>query len=183
MITILSTEELEKKFLTLEPSPSDIGTIELIVCRPIPNERKILKDAEITEADGLVGDYWEDKRAKGKDNTKTQITLINSKIIGLIAGDKENWPPAGDQLYVDFDLSLENIPVGQKITLGSEDNVILEITDIPHTGCEEFMGRFGKDATLFVNASKRKNLRLRGVNAKVIKSGKINVNDQIKKID
>ncbi len=103
--------------------------------------------------------------------------------MGLIAGDKENWPLAGDQLYVNFDLSVENTPAGQKLGLGPYDNVILEISDVPHTGCKKFMSRFGKDATLFINANKRTNLRLRGVNARVIKSGNIRVYDSIQKID
>lgn len=183
MISFMSMDELESKFPTLDASPKDIGTIELIVCRPILNERKILQEAEITIAEGLAGDYWKDKYAEGKESTKTQITLVNSRLMGLIAGDQENWPPAGDQLYVDFDLSTENIPVGQKLSLGPDNNVILEISDVPHTGCNKFKSRFGKDATLFINASKRKHLQLRGVNAKVIRSGKISVHDQIKKIE
>lgn len=176
-------EELERKFTALEPSPKDIGTIELIVCRPVLNERQILEEGEITIDEGLVGDYWKDRPVEGEDNTKFQITLINSKMMGLIAGEKENWPPAGDQLYVDFDLSLTNVPIGQKLALGSNNDVILEISDIPHNGCKKFMSRYGKDAQLFVNARERKHLRLRGANAKVIKSGKIHINDTIKKID
>lgn len=176
-------EELERKFPTLETSPKDAGIIELIVCRPVKNERKIIEEAEITTDKGLLGDYWKDKYAEGKESTKTQITLVNSRLMSLIAGNKENWPPAGDQLYVDFDLSTENIPVGQKLALGSDNNVILEISDVPHTGCKKFKSRFGKDATLFINASKRKHLQLRGVNAKVIKSGKISIHDKIQKID
>lgn len=182
MQSYMTNADLEKKFAKLQSSGKDKGTIELIVCRPKLNERKILTEAEITIEEGLVGDYWISRHVEGVDNTKMQITLINTSIMRLIAGKKENWAPAGDQLYVDFDLSQENLPIGQKISLGSDNKVILEITDIPHTGCDKFMNRYGKDATLFVNASERKHLRLRGVNAKVLKSGKISVNDRIEKI-
>lgn len=183
MISFLSMAELERKFSFLETSHKDVGTIKLLVCRPVKNERKIIEEAEITTAEGLIGDYWKDKFAEGKEDTKTQITLVNIRLMNLIAGDKENWPPARDQLYVDFDLNKDNIPAGQKLTLGPDDNVILEISDIHHTGCHKFKCRFGKDATRFMHASKRKHLQLRVVNAKVIRSGKKTVHDQIKKLE
>jgi MOSC domain-containing protein YiiM len=182
MIEKLSKDRLEQKFLSLSHSPKDFGTIELIVSRPSIGERQILKTAQITKEEGLIGDNWKERNYKGGPNLQMQITLMNSKVIEAIAGDSANWPPAGDQLFVDLDLSVDNLPVGQNLSIGSESNVILEISKIPHTGCSKFSSRYGRDAALFINASERKYLRLRGLNAKVIKSGIISVNDIIKKI-
>ena len=107
---------------------------------------------------------------------------MNSKIIEMIAGGKENWSNAGDQLVVNLDLSLKNLPPGQKIGFGTNFDVILEITDTEHTGCSKFSSRYGKEALEFINAPERRELRLRGIYAKVLKSGKIKLNDVIRKI-
>ena len=77
---------------------------------------------------------------------------------------------------------MENIPIGQKLAIGPNNDVILVVSDIPHTGCSKFSKRFGKETTLFINNNKQKNLRLRGINTRVIKSGHIKQFDPIKKI-
>ena len=78
------------------------------------------------------------------------------------------WPLAGDQLFVDLDLSAGNVPAGTRLRAGT---ALLEVTDAPHTGCDKFAQRFGVDATKFVNSAKGRGLNLRGVNARVIQPG------------
>lgn len=161
----------------LGPSPQDQGTVELIVRRPAPGEREVLNTAELDTVMGLRGDNWSERRTV---DLNCQITLMNSRVIQAIAGEREHWPPAGDQLFVDFDLGPENLPAGQRIAIGS---AVLEVTATPHTGCEQFTERFGHGAIRFVNSAEGRHLRRRGINARVIQSGAIRAGDTITKVD
>lgn len=104
---------------------------------------------------------------------------MNSRVIALIAQAKDRWQLAGDQLYIDLDLSAENLPAGTRLALGS---AIIEATAQPHTGCKKFVTRFGADAMNFVNSEVGRKLRLRGINAKVIQAGLIHAGDVVKKL-
>lgn len=108
-----------------------------------------------------------------------QLNIMNARSIALIAQTSDRWKLAGDQLYIDLDLSDENLPIGSRIAIGS---AILEITPIPHNGCKKFTERFGIDAVKFVNSIIGKTLHLRGINAKIIQSGSIKAGDVVKKI-
>jgi MOSC domain-containing protein YiiM len=107
-----------------------------------------------------------------------QVTLMNSRAALLIAHDPSRRVLAGDQLYVDLDLSTANLPPGTRLMLGS---AVLEVSDQPHTGCAKFAARFGKDALRFVNSRVGRELRLRGVNARVVVSGTVCAGDTIRK--
>src|SRR5207247_2295131 len=146
---------------------TDAGVLEQIVRRPIVGEREVLERADLDLEQGLVGDRWS---SKGRMNPDTQINIMNARVIALVAGGEDRWSLAGDQLFVDLDLSEENLAVGSRIAIGS---AIVEVTAPPHTGCSKFAARFGTDARDFVNA--RRHLRLRGVNAKVVQAGTIRV--------
>jgi hypothetical protein len=180
----LSLEELEQGLAEVENSPFDNGTLEMIVCRPAVNERKVLESGELDLEVGLVGDNW---KARGNRHTEdgsadiaAQITLMNSRVIQLITQDRDRWVLAGDQLYVDFDLSVENLPPGQRIAVG---DAVLEVSETPHTGCKKFTERFGSGAIRFVNSKDGRARRLRGLNARVIMPGTIRVGDSVQKVD
>ena len=159
----------------MRQSPSDTGLVELIVRRPSEGEREVLDVAELDREQGLVGDRW---WASAPTGTSTQLTLMNARVIALIEPDRERWPLAGDQLYVDLDLSSDNLPAGSRLELGS---AVIEVTDVPHTGCAKFSSRFGSDATRLVNSRKGRGLRLRGMNARVIEPGLVRLGDAIRK--
>ena len=163
-------------------SPADGGPIELIVCRPAIGERRVLTEATLDEVQGLVGDSWTDRpSSRTPDRTPhplMQVTLMSSRVAALVAGPVERWPLAGDQLYVDLDLSEQNLPAGTRLTLGG---AVLEITDQPHRGCAKFGSRYGEDATRFVNAPETAGLRLRGVNSRVVESGLVRTGDLVTK--
>lgn len=175
--------ELESGLDEIKASPKDNGILEMIVRRPETETREIIKSGAISVTNGLEGDNW---KARGSSSTpdksadpEAQITLMNSRVIQLLAGDKEHWQWAGDQLFVNMDLSIENLPPHSQLQIGS---VILEISAKPHTGCKKFSGRFGVDALAFISTPLGKSLRMRGVNAKVIQAGEIKVGDVLKKI-
>jgi MOSC domain-containing protein YiiM len=103
---------------------------------------------------------------------------MNARAIALLAQDKSRWPLAGDQLFVDIDLSAANLPPGTKLAIGS---AVIQITAEPHTGCRKFAARFGREAIKFVNSRVGKQLNLRGVNAKVVRPGAIKIGDVARK--
>jgi MOSC domain-containing protein YiiM len=157
--------------------------VKLIVRRPNVDERELVKRAEFSLSDGLVGDNWKQRgSASTPDHSahpEAQVTVMNARAAALVAQSDERWPLAGDQLYVDFDLSDDNIPAGTHIQLGS---VVLEVSAKPHTGCNKFSARFGLDALKFVNSAEGKHLHLRGINTKVIQAGTVRLGDVVKKL-
>jgi MOSC domain-containing protein YiiM len=155
-------------------APRDVGIVALIVCRPAVNERLVLQEAVLDTESGLVGDGWS-TRGRGP-NPEAQVTIMNARAIAAIAGTVERWPLAGDQLYVDFDLSIDNLPTGTRLRVG---DAIVEVSVKPHTGCEKFRRRFGSDAVRFVNSPIGRSLRLRGVNTHVITSGTVRPGDLV----
>jgi len=180
----LSLSELEAGMDYLRQTPSETGTLKMIVRRPAVDEREVLTAGELDVQEGLVGDTWNvrvsDHSTDGKPNLYAQITVMNARAAELLAQEKARWALAGDQLYVDFDLSDENIPPGTRLAVGS---AILEVSAEPHSGCKKFSARFGVEAMKFVNSPEGKQLHLRGINAKVIQSGAIRVGDTVQKVD
>jgi hypothetical protein len=166
----------------IRSSPSAEGTIELIVRRPGVEEREPVEEADLSVDAGLVGDNWLERGTrKGRDpaNPLAQLTLINSRLADLVAGERERWALAGDQLYVDFDLSADNLPPWTRLAVGS---AVIEVTDEPHTGCAKFSARFGSDALRFVNSAEGRKLHLRGINARVVEAGTVRRADAIRKL-
>src|SRR5262245_43169333 len=180
----LTMTELENRWAELGISPQNKGTLEMIVARPTIGERNVIQRAELDPVKGLVGDNWQTRGSKatedGSAHPDAQITLMNSRTIQAIAQDRARWPLAGDQLFVDLDLSLENLQPGQRIAIGTS---ILEITTMPHSGCDKFTERFGHDAIRFVNSREGREARRRGIYARVIQGGTVCTGDLISKIE
>jgi MOSC domain len=179
----LTMDELEAGLEEICHSPKEVGTVELIVRRPDFDEREPLIEATLDLVEGLVGDNWKIRgSANTSDNSahpEMQLNVMNARAIALVAQDKARWALAGDQLYLDFDISLENLPTGQQLAVGS---AVIEVTPPPHNGCKKFVARFGLDAMKFVNSPLGKSLRLRGLNAKVVRPGIVKVGDIVRKI-
>jgi MOSC domain-containing protein YiiM len=179
----LTMTELEAGLIELGDSPSDHGTLEMIVSRPAENERVLMDRGELDVARGLIGDNWQARGSRhtgdGSARPDAQITLMNSRVAQTVATDRSRWALAGDQLFVDLDLSESNLPAGQRIAIGS---AILEITALPHTGCDKFTARYGHDAIRFVNSPHGRAQRRRGIYAMVVQAGTISAGDTISKI-
>jgi MOSC domain-containing protein YiiM len=181
MTTYATPAELEAGLDHLRAAPKGEGVVELIVRRPTVDERETLDEAELDLEDGLVGDSW---RARGRSggrpaNAKAQITVTNARSAALVAGERDRWPLAGDQLFVDFDLSGEHIPPGTQLAVGT---AVIEVTDDPHTGCKKFSERFGLEALKFVNSPEGRALNLRGINTRVVQPGTVRVGDAIRRL-
>ena len=174
---------LEERLDHIRHAPADGGTLELIARRPAVDEREVLTEARLNIRDGLEGDTW---RARGNSRTAdggpspdAQLTLMNARTAAAIAGERERWPLAGDQLFVDLDLSIVNLPPGRRVQIGS---AVIEFSEAPHTGCAKFSARFGVDALRFVNSPAGRELRLRGANCRVLVAGAVRQGDAIRKL-
>lgn len=179
----LTTAELEAALDHLRQAPKDGGLLELIVRRPEEDHREVLDEAELDVSAGLIGDNWKVRGSRrtpdGSAHPDMQINIMNSRVTALVAQHKERWALAGDQLYIDMDLSKANLPAGSLIAVGS---AVLEVSPLPHTGCKKFVSRFGVEAMEFVNSDLGKQLCLRGINAKVVQGGTVRVGQFAKKL-
>ena len=179
----LTQEELTAGLEEILKSPKDRGVLQLIVRRPETEQREVLEEGILDPAFGLQGDNWLSRGSRatpdGSAHPEMQLNIMNSRVTALVAQDRQRWALAGDQLYIDMDLSPENLPPGTQLSIGS---AIIEVTVPPHTGCKKFVARFGRDAMMFVNSGIGKKLNLRGINAKVVQAGTIRTDDIATKI-
>jgi hypothetical protein len=174
---------LEAGLDEIRESPKDRGRVDLICRRPATDLREVVDEAVLDAHGGLVGDNWSTRGSKstpdGSAHPDMQLTLMNVRSATLIAGDPARRPLAGDQFFVDFDLSVENLPPSTLLTIGE---ATIEITEIPHRGCGKFSSRFGVDALKFVNSDVGRELNLRGVNARIVEAGVVRCGDTIAKL-
>jgi MOSC domain-containing protein YiiM len=163
----------------IRAAPADEGRVELIVRRPAPDEREILDEAVLDPEAGLVGDRW-----AGRDVAATpaylasQLTVMSTRVLAAIEPDRARWPLAGDQLYVDLDLSEGSLPAGTRLVVGS---AVIEVSETPHTGCAKFSSRFGSDALRWINSPVGRAHRMRGLNARIVQGGTVRVGDAIRR--
>jgi hypothetical protein len=179
---MVSREQLEAGRAHVLASPTDRGTVQLVVARPAPGERVVLPEAELDPEVGLVGDGWLARGSRhtpdGSASRLVQLTLMNARVAALVAGPPERWPLAGDQLYVDLDLGGANLPPGTRLGVGT---AVVMVTEQPHTGCAKFADRFGIDAARFVNSPDGRAHSFRGVNARVLEGGVVRPGDPVVK--
>jgi hypothetical protein len=176
----LSNAEIEAGIDHVLAAPKDEGRLEMIVRRPAVNAREVVEEGKLDREQGLLGDNWLTRGSSRTDNglghPEMQLNLMNIRFAELIAGGRERVPLAGDQLFVDLDLSGENLPPGTRLSIG---DAIIEVTAIPHTGCKKFVERFGLDAMKFANSVFGRRHNLRGINAKVVESGGVRTGDAV----
>jgi MOSC domain len=180
-VQYLTAEQLDAGIDEFRASPDDLGTVEMIVRRPDVDEREVLDECELVVGEGMVGDSYLARGGSAGDGSphpEAQLNLMNSRAIDLVAaGDRERWALAGDQFFVDLDLSVDNLPVGTRLTIGT---AVIEVAAKPHNGCSKFAARFGQEAVRWVNRDKHQ--RRRGLNAMVVEPGVVRVGDAVTKL-
>ncbi|PZF99600.1 MOSC domain-containing protein [Micromonospora endophytica] len=180
-----SMDEIMAGLHLVQRSPRDVGTLALAVRRPAVGDREVLSQAELDPDAGLIGDSWSERPSSRTPDRSPhpdmQLNVINSRFVELIAGpDRDAWALAGDQLYLDLDLSVDALPAGTRLAIG--DRAVIEVTDQPHTGCAKFAARFGRDAHKIVWTEEGKRLRLRGLNARVLVGATIKTGDTVRQL-
>lgn len=176
----VTRDELDPRLPELRALETEHGALELIVIRPAEGERVTPDTAELTVEEGLVGDRWKPGiGTDGEPDRHNQLTIASTHLLGLIA-EPERWALAGDNLLVDIGLDKGNLPAGTRLAIG--DTAVVEVSEEPHTGCAKFSARFGSDALKFINSPEGRELRLRGLNARVIVPGTITVGDGIRRL-
>jgi len=162
---------------------TDGGRLELIVRRPAIDERELLTEATLDMAEGLLGDGWAERGSRstpdGSADPEAQLTVISTRVLEAIEPNRERWPLAGDQLYVDFDLSLGSLPAGSRLAIGT---AIIEVSETPHTGCAKFSARFGSDALRWINSPIGRAHRMRGLNARIVAGGTVRTGDAVRRV-
>jgi hypothetical protein len=182
--TFPTAAELGAALDQLRAAPNGAGTLALVVRRPRHAARELLDEGVLDEAAGLVGDNWLSRAtsralAEGR-HLDAQVTVMSSRMVALLADTDEDRVMAGDQLYVDFDLSHDHLPAGTRIAIG--DDAVLEVSAKPHAGCKKFLARFGPDAVAFVNSDEGTRLRLRGLNARIVTGGVVCPGDVVRRL-
>ena len=174
----LSRERLEAGLDHVRQSPPDHGRLMLIVRRPEVGQRDLPEEAVLDQVTGLVGDNWLTRGSSstpdGSAHPDKQVTVINARLAELVAGGTERMALAGDQLYVDLDLSVDNLPAGSLLAVGE---AVLRVSEAPHTGCAKFMERFGVEALRFASSRIGRQLRLRGMNTRIVVPGTVRLGD------
>jgi hypothetical protein len=157
------------------------GQVQRVLVAHIADEREVVVEANLDQARGMLGDSWWSRfgGAAGPAQLDAQTTLMNARFAALVAREPERWQLGSDQLFVDMDLSQDNLPAGGRLEVGS---AVVEISALPHTGCKKFAARFGDAALLFVNSEVGRQQRLRGVKARVVVAGTVRVGDTVRRL-
>lgn len=179
-LTYVTSEDIQAQLPEILASPSDNGEIKMLVVRRASNHREIRNEVYLSPEGGMEGDRWAKGTSSADADRGDQLTLMNSRILALIAGnDPDRMALAGDNIVADFDLRDENLVAGQQLQIGE---VVLEVTEVPHKGCIKFSQRFGPQALKFINTPSNRYLHLRGIYVKVVSPGIIRVGDTIRKM-
>ncbi len=178
-----TADELAAFLPALDAAPRDVGVLRAVIRRPTVGQRDVLEVGHLDVDEGLVGDSWAQRgsrrTADGSAHPDMQLNVMSHALIEFLAQDPARKVLAGDQLFLDLDLSHDNLPVGSELRIGGSEGAVIAVTDQPHNGCAKFIARYGKDAMAFVNGPDGKPRRLRGLCARVVRPGQVRPGDEV----
>jgi MOSC domain-containing protein len=165
-------EQLEKGLASLEPAPRDHGRVALLVRRVAGGVREQPARLRLTPEAGVPEDAW----GRGENpRLEAQISVMEIDVANLIA----NGQPVtlfGDNLFLSLDLSVENLPPGSRVRVGT---ATMEVTPKAHNGCRKFHARFGSDALRFVSKPDLRHRNFRGIYMRVVEGGDVAPGDLV----
>lgn len=177
------SRDLDPTYADLRAAPRDAAVVTLLVARPGVDQRQAVTEAVLEVEEGMVGDDWKARgswKVKGAPaSVEAQLTLMSTRVLAAMEPDPSRWPLAGDQVYLDLDLSEENLPAGTRLAVGMAE---VEVTALPHTGCSKFAARFGQDALRWISTPEGRALRMRGMYVRVVRAGAVRVGDVVRKL-
>jgi hypothetical protein len=175
--------DFDPTYADVRNAPKDSAIVTLLVARPGTDLRETVTEAVLDVEQGMVGDDWMArgswKKAGTPANVEAQVTLMSTRVLAAMEPDESRWPIAGDQVYLDLDLSEENLPVGTRLLVGDAE---VEVTALPHTGCSKFASRFGHDALRWISTHEGRALRMRGMYVRVLRTGTVHVGDVVRRL-
>jgi hypothetical protein len=178
-----SDRDFDYTYADLRAAPKDSAVVTLLVARPGTDLRETVTEAVLDAEEGMVGDDWMARgswKTPGRPaNVEAQLTLMSTRVLAAMEPDESRWPVAGDQVYLDLDLSEENLPVGTRLLVGDAE---VEVTALPHTGCSKFAARFGQDALRWISTHEGRALRMRGMYVRVLRTGAVRVGDTVRRL-
>jgi hypothetical protein len=160
----LATAELHERLMTSPASPTDEGRVTLLCARPARHARALFERVHLNH-DGMPTDRWR----SGKAKPEMQLAVMEHRV-AMVVANGQSLALFGDNLSLDLDLSLANLPIHSLLRVGDATVVV---TPEPHTGCQHYAARFGREALRYISAPDRRDARLRGVYLRVVESGDV----------
>lgn len=167
-----TADDLRRALADLPAAPKDSGRVASIVRRMDLGRREAPDRLLLTPDAGVPGDAWSRQRRPDPD---AQIAVMQADVARLIA----NGQPLelfGDQLFLELDLSVDNLPPGSRLRVGG---ATVEVTPMPHNGCRKFRARFGPDAVELVSDPQLRHRNLRGIYLRVVEPGDVAIGDSV----
>ena len=167
-----TADDLRRVLAELPAAPKDSGRVASIVRRMDQGQREAPDRLQLTPEAGVPGDAWSRQRRPDPD---AQIAVMQADVARLIA----NGQPLelfGDQLFLELDLSVDNLPPGSRLRVG---RATVEVTPMPHNGCRKFRARFGPDAVGLDSDPQLRHRNLRGIYLRVVEPGDVAIDDPV----
>ena len=176
-------EELQTKIDFINAAPHDRGAIYQLCIRPCEGERLFSDSLNLSVTEGVIGDRWKHHTwmhlQDGSPDPRLQVCILQKRVLDLVWTDRQNTPHPADNIIVDMNLSVSNLPSGSRLQAGS---AILEVSDVFNTGCAKWKARYGEASLRWINYSDNRHHRLRGVLCRVISDGQVSHDDVLCKL-